>query len=292
MNITEFESLKRQISIINNFTIPHVDLSIGHYGFEATVTDKLPVTGDGYPTYRLHYIIDGYLTLRVGEKTYKLRKNQCFYLRPDMDISYQTDSVHPASFYWVSFTGQNVFYYLEKMGFSNNCFFFSIPTKFQSKLHTAFFNNFSSSAETDNLKDLIFFENFMKIVQILSLSSDTHPLKKAKENKNYIEHAIEIINNSYSNPHLSIKDVAKELFLHENYFSKIFKVDTGLTFSSYLSRFRIEMSLALIQEGNTSITKIAYAVGFLDPLYFSKVFKKYNLCTPSEHIAKTKQKDK
>ena len=132
----------------------------------------------------------------------------------------------------------------------------------------------------------------MKIVQILSLSSDTHPLKKAKENKNYIEHAIEIINNSYSNPYLSIKDVAKELFLHENYFSKIFKVDTGLTFSSYLSRFRIEMSLALIQEGNTSITKIAYAVGFLDPLYFSKVFKKYNLCTPSEHIAKTKQKDK
>ena len=289
MDISEFESLKTQISATNNFTIPHVDLSIGHYGFEATTTDKLPVTGDGYPTYRLHYIIDGCITLRVGEKTYKLRKNHCFYLRPNIDISYQTDPQRPASLYWVSFTGQNVFYYLERMGFSQNRFFFSIPTKLQPKLHRAFFANFNSSTDTDNLRDLIFFENFMKIVQILALSSSTPPLKKEKENKNYIERAIEIINNRYSDPYLSIKDVAKELFLHENYFSKLFKADMGLTFSAYLSRFRIEMSVALIQKGHNSITQIAYAVGFLDPLYFSKVFKKYNLCTPSEHIAKTRK---
>ena len=290
MTILEFESTQKQISSMNNFTIPHVDLSIGHYGFEVTNPNKSSITGESYPSYRLHYIINGSVTLTINSKKYKLRKNSCFYLRPDIDISYQTDSSNPATFYWVSFTGQNVFYYLQKMGFSDTCFSLYVPTKLQAKLHRAFYSNFNLSPKADSLKDIIFIENFMKIVQLLSASSNiVRPIKKAKENKNHIERALEIINTNYSNPYFSIKDIAKELFLHENYVSKLFKQQMNLTFSSYLSRFRIEMSVSLIDQGYTSINKIAHAVGFSDPLYFSKIFKKYNNCSPSEEIIKRQQ---
>ena len=75
MTILEFESTQKQISSMNNFTIPHVDLSIGHYGFEVTNPNKSSITGESYPSYRLHYIINGSVTLTINSKKYKLRKN-------------------------------------------------------------------------------------------------------------------------------------------------------------------------------------------------------------------------
>ena len=60
----------------------------------------------------------------------------------------------------------------------------------------------------------------------------------------------------------------------------------GLPFREYLSQKRISMSYVLMEKGMTSISEIAYAVGFSDPLYFSKVFKRYNHISPSEHLKK------
>jgi len=293
MDINTFEKSEGQISQVNNFLIPHVDLSIGHYGYEKTTSEKEYITSEGYPTYRMHYIIDGIVTLHVNGKKYRLRKNHCFYLRPDVPIGYQPDPKNPATYYWVSFTGTNVFHYLQKMGFKENVYFLSIPTKYQKKLHRAFFANFQLDESVENLKDVIFSENFLKIVRLISLSSDSAQVKKkAKPKKKYVERAMEIINNRYMDPTFSIRDVASDLFLHENYFSKLFKTENKLSFSAYLSRFRVEMSITLIDQGYTSVSALAAAVGFSDPLYFSKVFKKYNLCSPSEQIRRVSLKKK
>jgi AraC-like DNA-binding protein len=241
-------------------------------------------------TFRMHYIIDGNVILHVDGKKYKLRKNHVFYLHPDIEMGYQSDPKNPASYYWISFTGTNVEYYLEKMGLMGSNYLF-VPSKWQKPLHRAFYDNFTVDDNVENLKDVIFSENFMKIVQILSISANTAPIKrKHKPKKRYVERAIEIINKRYMDPTFSIREVAEELFLHENYFSKLFKKETKLTFNAYLSRFRFEMSTTLIDQGVSSVAELAFAVGFSDPLYFSKVFKKYNLCSPREEIQRIREK--
>ena len=61
----------------------------------------------------------------------------------------------------------------------------------------------------------------------------------------------------------------------------------GTTPATYLRRLRLERAQALIREGGRSMTDISYAVGFNDPHYFSKIFKKEFGITPSEFKQQT-----
>ena len=294
MNIQEFERNTKSLSVTN---IPeeNIDLSIGHYGYEISDSNKKPVAGggEGIPTFRVHYIVHGNITLYVRGKEIRLGKNQCFLLRPDIDISYRTDKISPASFYWVSFTGKNTKNYLNQMGFGETSFYINIPPKLQKKLHNAFFANFTVSRDKIDLTDAIFMENFMKIVQFLYLSSNV--LRKAdgglrNKSKLYIEQALEYINEHYTDSELTIKEIAHKLFVHENYLSHIFKEEMGTSFREYLTQKRIEASASLMKQNYTSVKQIAAAVGYSDPLYFSKVFKKYNGTCPKEQLEKIRTK--
>ena len=66
----------------------------------------------------------------------------------------------------------------------------------------------------------------------------------------------------------------------------MFRSSMGLPFREFLTQKRIEKSSSLMEEGMTSVSRVAREVGFSDPLYFSKVFKRYNGISPSEHIKK------
>lgn len=120
----------------------------------------------------------------------------------------------------------------------------------------------------------------------LAAHRDKEPQKTGVKRKEYVEQALEYINRRYSDPELSIKEIANAIHIHENYLSHTFREEMGLPFREYLSQKRISMSYVLMEKGMTSISEIAYAVGFSDPLYFSKVFKRYNHISPSEHLKK------
>lgn len=83
---------------------------------------------------------------------------------------------------------------------------------------------------------------------------------------------------------LSLKSLAKQFGYNEKYLSKIFYRFTGVYFGDYLTNLRINAACGLIQEGQTVVKEIAYACGFSDALYFSKVFKSKMQCSPTEFI--------
>ena len=61
----------------------------------------------------------------------------------------------------------------------------------------------------------------------------------------------------------------------------------------YEGAFEGVFALKMFEMGETSINKVSTNVGFTDSLYFSKIFKKQQLISPSEHIKKLqKLKDK
>ena len=67
------------------------------------------------------------------------------------------------------------------------------------------------------------------------------------------------------------------------YFSKLFKQETGENYVEYLSRVRIENAKKMLTESEASIKEISYSVGFSDPNYFSRAFKKYEGVSPTEY---------
>ena len=82
---------------------------------------------------------------------------------------------------------------------------------------------------------------------------------------------------------LSADVICKELNINKSYFCKLFKEDTGYTYSNYLNIFRIEKSKKLLLNSNMSLLDIAIAVGFNSQNYFTMVFKKITNITPTQY---------
>ena len=88
-----------------------------------------------------------------------------------------------------------------------------------------------------------------------------------------ITRAKAFINEHYTED-LSLDQAAKAAGMSSFYFCKMFKKYTGVNFTEYLSRVRIEKARNLLLNPNLRISEIAYEVGFQSLTHFNRVFKK------------------
>jgi two-component system response regulator YesN len=95
--------------------------------------------------------------------------------------------------------------------------------------------------------------------------------------------ALKIIRNS-ADPHIGLDGVAAELGVHPVTLSRAVKQQTGKNFIDHVVEHK--MRRGKIVETDKSIADIAYEVGYADPRYFSKLFKKTFGLTPNEYRAK------
>ncbi len=81
---------------------------------------------------------------------------------------------------------------------------------------------------------------------------------------------------------LSVSSIAESVFLTPNYVSLIFKQATRMTVIEFITKVRIEKSKELLKSPDLKIFEIAEMVGYPNPRYFSKVFKKITGLHPSQ----------
>ena len=82
---------------------------------------------------------------------------------------------------------------------------------------------------------------------------------------------------------LSLTGLSQKFNLNSYYISKLFKEYTNQTFVEYLTWVRVTKAVQLIAEKRYSFKEIANMVGYNDPSYFSKVFKKITGKNPREY---------
>ena len=82
---------------------------------------------------------------------------------------------------------------------------------------------------------------------------------------------------------LRLGHVAKAVNTSTFYFCKMFKKVTGINFTDYLSRIRIEKSKNLLLNPNLRVSEIAFEVGFQSLTHFNRVFKKILGHSPTEY---------
>jgi AraC-like DNA-binding protein len=84
---------------------------------------------------------------------------------------------------------------------------------------------------------------------------------------------------------ISLGQVARAVNTSTFYFCKMFKKVTGINFTDYLSRVRIEKSKNLLLNPNLRVSEIAFEVGFQSLTHFNRVFKKILGQSPTEYRA-------
>lgn len=92
----------------------------------------------------------------------------------------------------------------------------------------------------------------------------------------------EIIEERY-NESISVAKISEEIYLTPNYISMIFKQEMNETITEYIIKVRMEQAKNLLKATDLKILEIAREVGYDDPHYFSKAFKKYTGTHPQKY---------
>lgn len=119
-----------------------------------------------------------------------------------------------------------------------------------------------------------------------SRSTDQSAKPKAEEPSSYlIKKALAMIHARFTED-LHLNQIAEELFVTSNYLSRLFRQETGQSFSDYISHMRMKKSCELLSNGTLKIYQIGEAVGCPNPRYFSEWFQKQKGMSPGEYRAR------
>jgi AraC-like DNA-binding protein len=86
---------------------------------------------------------------------------------------------------------------------------------------------------------------------------------------------------------IKLEQIARALNVSTFHFCRMFKQTTGLTFTDYLSRVRIEKAKILLYDNRLHVSEIAYEVGFQTITHFNHVFRKLVGYSPTEYRSRS-----
>lgn len=128
----------------------------------------------------------------------------------------------------------------------------------------------------------ISYSNESEIIHIGKIQEYNYSQDSDKEKTKLFKKVTEYIENNIQED-LNLESVANKFNLSSYYFSRSFKEAMGCNLIDYINIVRIKKSKELLKQNEMSIKEIGYTVGYSDPNYFSKVFKKYEGYSPKEY---------
>jgi len=133
------------------------------------------------------------------------------------------------------------------------------------------------------------YESAMKLLQIfaqhLSIVASQIVIQSDHAERPSIAKAREFIDAHHTDD-LTLTEVANAVHMSTFYFCKQFKKETGLSFTDYLSRVRVEKAKEQLLRPHLRVSEVAYEVGFQSLTHFNRVFKKLNGQSPTCYRAR------
>ncbi|NHN32620.1 response regulator transcription factor [Paenibacillus agricola] len=90
------------------------------------------------------------------------------------------------------------------------------------------------------------------------------------------------LSKNYKNE-LSLSEISERFYLSETYLCELFKKQTGITLTGFLTAIRMKRAALLLVENGAPVQQVADMVGYSDYGYFGRLFKRFFGCTPSKY---------
>jgi AraC-like DNA-binding protein/quercetin dioxygenase-like cupin family protein len=234
--------------------------------------------------YLLHYIQSGKGTYTCQGVTRQLGPGDSFIIEPGELVSYVADEEDPWHYRWLAFKGERAGRLLGQTGLSPHH-----PVVHTERMHAVglLYKRiqavFQSKRPNANLKVVghlhLLLAEYAEAMQYCPQSETL--LEDGKEQS--VRQAIRYLSTQYAEP-ITIELMAEAVGYNRAYLSMLFKLHTGLTPVTFLLKLRIDKARQLLRERlELTVEQIASSVGFQDPLYFSKQFKRLHGMSPSSY---------
>lgn len=225
----------------------------------------------GAQQYILIYCIKGSGKINIKGNNFLIKPNDFIIIPKQVEHSYRANRNNPWSIYWMHFTGvisDSLFKkYLENFQLQGN----STPfTQSRIYLFEKIFNLIQS-----NLILSIEYANvlaFNFINQLIYHSLESENLNKNE--KTIIDTIKEFLNQNL-HKRLTLNEIASEFNYSISHIHYKFRIKTGYAILDFFNLKKIQKACELLNYTDKSIKEISFAVGFENPFYFSRLFKKY-----------------
>ncbi len=119
---------------------------------------------------------------------------------------------------------------------------------------------------------------FLQILGIILSTTDKVPEREGKSSVLFLGKSI--LDKSFTNSAIEIRDVAAKLLITPNHFNKLFRQYLGISPKSYLLHRRLFYAESLLRNSRKNVNEIAVECGFTDASHFIRCFKKMHGVTP------------
>lgn len=230
--------------------------------------------------YQLIYIAAGKGHFFFNNEDIVLNAGQMVIYRPKEFQKYEYYGEDQTEVFWVHFTGSDVKSILRKYGISDDMHYFYVGTSLEyQRLYKQMIQELQTcKSNYQELCALLLQELFINIHrQIGSIFP---------KNRNYFEHEIELAAKYFDenyNKEINIAEYAAEKGISTCWFIRNFKQVMGTTPMHYILSLRITNAQSLLETTSYNITEISSIIGYDNPLYFSRLFKKQKGVSPQEY---------
>lgn len=260
-----------------------VDLGLYQFGWERCTPAH--AFGPAARTHFLfHYVISGAGTLNANDAsgnthTYQLKSGQGFMAFPHQINTYIADKEFPWEYVWIEFDGLRAREAIGLAGFSPDTPIYHARSH---ELRETMMNEMLYIAQHPDMPPFHLIGHLY-----LFLDAMTRSCSSVKLNKNgrlrdfYVHEAITFVEQNFQN-NISVEDIADNCGLNRSYFGKIFRESIGRTPQEFLLNYRMTKAAELLKLTNLSVGDIGKAVGYENPLHFSRAFKNIYHISPRE----------
>lgn len=235
---------------------------------------------NGINEYILLYCLAGEGWIKINGKTIPLTPNTGFIIPEHTGHKYGSSLKDAWSIYWVHFEGDYAETFYKRFSTSNDA---AVKIAFDES-RIRLLNEIITLLESDFTDEKVELAHF-KLIAVLSSLSYSNTLNSAMEDAISLSIA-------YMKAHLSeiltIELLANQACYSISRYSELFKQKTGYSPIQFFIRLKILKSCEYLYFTSLNIKEICKEVGFEDPYYFSRMFKKQIGVSPSEY-RKTKK---
>ncbi len=119
------------------------------------------------------------------------------------------------------------------------------------------------------------------VLEIIERIEEKH--RRESKYSRVIKGTIDYIASHYTNPDLSVGEIADHMNFTATYMNVLFKQEMRVTLKQYLSNYRLEKAKIMLDNDFNKVTDIAEKCGYANANYFAKVFKEMTNMTPLEY---------
>lgn len=218
--------------------------------------------------------------LRLSDGRYEpLRPGDFFAYRPEVPQDYGMDVAHGCwEHYWLIFMPRADWYdWLKWPEAEPGVMRLSLPgSDLRRRMKRLLAEILDMSNRPLHRRD----EFLMNLIERVLLLCDTvNPRQAHAAMDSRVQQALDYLCRHYAEP-VSVAALARACSLSESRLAHLFRAETGQTPMQFLEKHRIERARALLAATPEPISRIGLAVGFPNPLYFSRVFRKHAGCSP------------